>query len=221
MAGIIRWESREGRPDVELHEVEEAEGPTTSIRRTVADRAIRSGDHWTGWSREAASYPSDVMGALRLSMVVAMAMVTVACATGTGDDAETGPVGTLLAKCPTVVDSDGQGSLTVSVSNATLVESDPMVLAVAVDGSTVLCEAVMQGEPDTYTDFTVPVSRELHEATVEVWADGDPEDEFHLRSFSTSRDVDPVETPFLVVERRHAPPEAAVVYVRAIDHPPG
>ena len=150
-----------------------------------------------------------------------MAMVTVACATGTDDDAEIGPVGTLLEQCPTVGDSGGQGSLTVSVSNATLVESDPMVVAVSVDGSTVICEAVMQGEPDTYTDFTVPVSRELHEVTVDVWADGDPEDEFHLRSSSTSPDVDPVETPYVVVERRHAPPEAAVVYVRATEHLPG
>lgn len=57
--------------------------------------------------------------------------------------------------------------------------------------------------------------------TVDVWADGDPEDGFHLRSLSTNRDIDPVETPFVVVERRHAPPEATVVYVRATHHLPG
>lgn len=150
-----------------------------------------------------------------------MTMATVACATGSNDDTETSPVGTLLEQCPTVVDSGGQGSLTVSVSNATLVDSDPMVVAVSIDGSTVLCEAVMQGEPDSYTNYTVPISRERHEVTVDTWADGDPEAGFHLRSFSTSRDVDPVETPYVVVERRHAPPEAAVVYVRATDHLPG
>lgn len=137
------------------------------------------------------------------------------------EDVNAGPVGTLLEQCPAVVDGDGQGSLTVSVSNATLVDSDPMVVAVAVDGTPVLCEAVMAGDTDTYTDFTVPVTREDHVVTVDVWADGDPEADFRVRAFSTNRDVDPVETPFLVIERRHAPPEAAVVYVRATDRLPG
>lgn len=164
--------------------------------------------------------PSRQMRAWRLSVVGALALVIVACGTGTNGHAAAGPVGTLLEQCPTVVDTDGQGSLTVSVSNATLVDSDPMVVAVAVDGSTVLCKAVLGSEPDTYTDFTVPVSRERHSVSVDVWANADLEEGFSLRSFSTSRDVDPVETPFVVVERRHAPPEGAIISVEVADRLP-
>ncbi|MDX1745603.1 MAG: hypothetical protein R3324_06675 [Halobacteriales archaeon] len=134
---------------------------------------------------------------------------------------DSGPVGALLEECPAVVELEGEGSLTVSVSNATLVDSDPMVVAVVIDGAPVLCEAVMAGSTDTFTDFTVPVTPEQHVVSVDVWTDGDPEGGFRVRAFSTSRDVDPVETPFLVIERRHAPPEASVVYVTAADHLPG
>lgn len=84
-----------------------------------------------------------------------------------------------------------------------------------------LCEPVAEGEPDVYTDFTLPVSLQRHEVTVDTWADGDPGAGFRLLSFSTSRDVDPFDTPFVVVERRHAPPEAAVISVGVIDRLPG
>lgn len=155
---------------------------------------------------------------VRLLWVV-LAVLAAGCA-GTASVPAGAPVG--REQCPPVVDSSGQIPLIVSISNQSLLDVDPVVVAVTIDGSTVICEVVPGVETETYVEFPIGVTPEPHTVGVEAWWDSDPDEAgFEVARFSTSRELDPMATPHLIVNRRHVPPEGATVNVVESERPPG